>query len=200
MRKLWLVVCAGLLLTACGAGTSTDSGGKSSSSGSSQKLELKADGKNSALEVKSGVMQVSAQDSSDPNAKAAIYGFTLANYDLDKSSELMKTLSKPEETRVYFKLYGDKGSDKNTPIKVGTYRADAKEFPMYDPTSLAIFTVADGKQSVALSQNSPAIDTKGEVKITSVEGDTVKGEINITTGDKIAAKGNFTAKTKPIGF
>jgi hypothetical protein len=200
MRKFWLLLCASLLLTACGAGTGTDSGGKNTGSTSSQKLELKAGGKNSVLDVKSGVIQTTSQDSSDPSYKAAVYGFTLANYDLKQSSELAKTLSKPEETRVYFKLFGDPGSDMNTPIKVGTYRADVKEFPKYNPTSLAIIGYADGKQTVAMSQDSPAIETKGEVKITSVEGDTVNGEINITTGSSMAAKGNFTAKIKPLGF
>lgn len=198
MRKLWWAICASLLLTGCGGGTETSSGGGNDSS--AQKLELKADGKPSVLEVKSGVMQTYQQDSSDPKWKAAVYGFTLTNYDLSESSGLARTLTKPEESRIYFKLYGDPGTDKTAPIKVGTYKADAKEFPMYDPTPLAMFTFADGKQSIALSQNSPANDTKGEVKITSVEGDTVKGEINITTGSNIAAKGKFTAKVKPIGY
>ncbi|HEX8846899.1 MAG TPA: hypothetical protein VF791_19815 [Pyrinomonadaceae bacterium] len=200
MKKLWLVICAGLLLAACGgSGTSTDTG-SSSGAGGAQKLELKADGKDSTMEVKSGVMQVTAQDHSNPEYQAAIFNFTLANYELKTNGDLARTLTKPEETRVYFKLYGDKGTDKNAPLKPGTYKADAKSFPMYDPTSLAIIGSADGKQTVALSQNSPANDTKGEVKITSVEGDTVKGEINIMTGSSIAAKGSFTAKIKPIGF
>ena len=109
----------------------------------------------------------------------------------------MKTLSKPEETRVFFRIFGDKATNKNTPLKPGTYSAEAKEFPVFDNSSLAIFTFADGKQSVALSMNSPGNATKGDVKIASVEGDTVKGEINITTGTTIAAKGNFTAKISP---
>lgn len=198
MRKFFLILCVSLLLTACGGGTGNETGGKDSPSG--PQLTLKADGKDSVLPLKSGVMQAYQQDSSDPKWKAAVYGFTLANYDLAKSSDLAKTLTKPEETRVYFKLFGEPGTDKTAPLKAGTYRADAKEFPSYDATSLAIITFADGKQKVVMSQDSPAIDTKGGVKIISVEGDTVKGEINITTADKIAAKGSFTAKIKPTGY
>ena len=198
MRKVWWIICASLLLTACGGGTGNDAGGKGAAAG--PQLELKVDGKDSVLPLKSGVMQAFQQDSSDPKWKAATYGFTLANYELATGGDLAKTLTKPEETRVFFKLYGEPGTDKTAPIKPGVYKADAKEFPSYDATSLAIITFADGKQKVVMSQDSPAIDTKGEVKITSVEGDTVKGEINIATANKLGAKGTFTAKIKPIGF
>jgi hypothetical protein len=59
--------------------------------------------------------------------------------------------------------------------------------------SLAIFTIVNGKQNWALSKTSPASDTHGEVKITSIDGDYVKGEINITSGTKLAARGDFIA-------
>ena len=183
MRELCLLICAGFLLAACG--------GAGSGSG---KLDLKASGKDFVMDVKSGVMRVSQQDSSDPQYRAAIYHFTLANYDLNTTVDLMRPMSKPEERRVAFQIYGDKATNKDTPLKPGTYKAEATSFPSYARWSLAIWTFADGRPRVALSQDSAPIDTKGEVKITSVEGDTVKGEINITTGTTIAAKGNFTAK------
>jgi hypothetical protein len=189
MKRFWLVICAALLLAACGGCSSGP-----------PKLSLKTDGKDSVLDIKSGVMRTTEQVQSKPEWSAAKYEFTLANYDLNTTSDLMRTLAKPEETRVFFRIFGDKATNKNTPLKPGTYSAEAKEFPMFDNSSLAIFTFADGKQSVALSMNSPGNATKGEVKIISVEGDTVKGEINITTGTTIAAKGNFTAKIKPLTF
>jgi hypothetical protein len=188
MKKLFLMMCAGLMLASCSGGSGPG------------KLNLKADGKDSVLEIKSGVMRVSEQVQSRPEWSAAKYEFTLANYDLTTSADLMKTLAKPEESRVFFRIYGDKATNKDTPLKPGTYSAEAKEFPMFDNSSLAIFTYADGKQSTALSMTSPGNATKGAVKIISVEGDTVKGEINITTGTTIAAKGNFTAKIKPMTF
>lgn len=199
MRRLWWILFASLILSACGGG-----GGNSSEAGkgaaADNTINFKAGGKEGVLKIKAGVMQAYEQDVSDPKWDAAIYGFTLANFDMDKSEGLAKTLTKPDEIRIYFKLYGDPGTNKTAPIKVGTYKADAKEFPKYDPSSMAIFTVEGGEMKRALSQDSPDIDTRGEVKITSVEGDTVKGEINVTTADKIAAKGNFTAKIKPIGY
>jgi hypothetical protein len=48
--------------------------------------------------------------------------------------------------------------------------------------------------------NSPATRLRGKVKIISIEGDTVKREIEIMTGTTIAANGNFTAKIKPMTF
>ena len=188
MKKLFVMISAGLMLAACGG-----------SSGPG-KLNLKAEGKDLVLQVKSGVMRVTEQVQSRPEWSAAKYEFTLANYDLNTSSDLMKTLAKPEESRVFFRIFGDKATNKDTPLKPGTYSAEAKEFPMFDNSSLAIFTYADGRQSVALSMNSPGNATKGQVKILSVEGDTVKGEIDITSGTMIAARGNFTAKIKPMTF
>lgn len=189
MKKLGLFICSGLLLAACGGSLSGP-----------PKLDLKADGKDATIDFKSGVMRTFEQVQSKPEWSAAKYEFTLANYELNTTSDLMKTLAKPEDKRVFFRIYGDKASNKDTPLKPGSYSAEAKEFPMFDNSSLAIFTFAGGKQSVALSMNSPGNATKGEVKITSVEGDTVKGEISITTGTTIAAKGNFTAKVKPTSF
>lgn len=154
MKRLCLVICAGLLLAACGG-----------SSSGPPKLNLKADGKDSVLDIKSGVMRTTEQAQSKPEWSAAKYEFTLANFDLNTTSDLMKTLSKPEETRVFFRIDGDKATNKDTTLKPGTYSAEAKEFPMFDNSSLAIFTFADGKQSIALSQNSPGNATKGDVKI-----------------------------------
>jgi hypothetical protein len=200
MRNLWLLICASLLLTACSGGQVTERwSSRNYNSASSKRLELKADGKDSVLDVKSGVMFAMTENHTYREYGAAAYRFFLANYDLKRSEGLYRLLSNGEML-VGFQLFGDPGSDKNTPIKVGTYRPDVQEFPKYNPGSLTITSYEDGKQSTAFSRNTPGIETKGEVKIISVEGDTVKGEINITTSNGFAAKGNFTVKDKTRGF
>jgi hypothetical protein len=201
-----VVVCIALFLAACGeskppaapAGKAPAAAVPAKAAG--EKLALKADGKDLTMDMKSGVMRVGEQKDSDPKRSHAIYMFVLANYDLTtNSSELMKTLTNSADARVAFKLLGPAASGKDTPLAPGAYSTEGS-WPKFDNDQYSITTVADGKAAVAMSQNFPANATKGEVKITSVAGDNVKGEINITTADKIAIKGNFTAKIKPLDY
>jgi len=194
MKKLFLVMCAALLWVGC-----------SRVSSGPGRLDLKASGKDLVLNLKSGVMHTTEARLTNPDSTAARYEFILANYDSSTAAELMKPLSNSEQIRVSFQIVGDQGTTKDTPLKAGTYSAAAHAPPLFDNISLRISTFANGKQNVlgwqeygsALSEKT---HIQGEVTITSVEGDNVKGKINITIGTMVAAKGNFTAKTKPASF
>ncbi len=189
MKQLLHIVFATLLLTACG-------GRSGPSKLQLNKIQLRVEGKDLLLEVKSGVIRIKAEEQVMRDWTTATYDFILANYEINRNGD-MPTLNKPEDLRVFFRIYGKKGTDKNTAPRPGVYKAEAKEIPKF--VALAIITVVDGKIHTTLSTNSP--DTvKGQVKIISVVDDTVEGEIDISSETTIAAKGSFTAKIRPQTF
>ena len=132
-----------------------------------------------------------SKDGQTTTTKSAAHHFALANYELDTSSGMIsldKALTTPEQVRINFQITGEEGTDDKTPIKSGTYTASADKFNKID--LIRIVTFADGKET----KTSFRIDkTEGEIKINSVNGESVSGEINLTEGDK-SVKGAFTAK------
>ena len=210
MRHFGIVMCVALFLTACGdskppaatggkAPDATQSKAAVAPKGGAEKLAVKVGGKDIAMDVKAAIMRIGEQKASDPKNSHAKYIFVLANYETKQGSDFSKTLSDSQDVRVAFNLLGPATSGKDTPLAVGAYSTEGG-WPKFDNGQYAILTVADGKQVVAMGQDFPDNVTKGEVKITSVEGDTVKGEINIVTADKNAIKGGFTAKIKPSDY
>jgi hypothetical protein len=208
MNKTTIALCFTVLLAACGEskppaatpGAAADkkpaAAAPKPAAAAGDKLALKSGGKDLSMEVKSGLLQPSEQTASDPKNAHAKYRFALANYDLNASpGETSKTLSNPGDVRVHFILIGPAGSNKETPLAPGTYATEGG-WPKFDNSQYAIISVADGKQVVAMGQDLPDKETTGMVKIASVEGDTIKGEIDIKTADKHAMKGSFTAKLK----
>lgn len=196
MKKLLLLipllVGASLLFAACGgSGTSKPA------------FAVRIDGKDVPLEVKSSwEMTKDYTYYSDPNKPTtALYWFALRNYAYDKPNGAIifsnEKLTAPGQVLVFFSLYGEKATtDEKTPVKVATYKGDGKE-----STSLTVVTVyvfGEGKDEVAsLSLGAGSPDNKGEVKITSVTGDTVTGEIDASgkaNGKDVSVKGTFTAK------
>lgn len=122
---------------------------------------------------------------------APSYQVFSANYDLDSATFAMslgKPLTSDDQVRVEFSLVGDQGGNEKTPLKEGTYSAKADKFMKVE--SVGIVTRkggADNKQWLDRSS------LTGEVKISSVSGDTASGEIDVTAGDT-SIKGSFTAK------
>lgn len=161
------------------------------------KLDVKIGGKDMPLNIKSSGTYASTKtftENKDGQAKitkASSNYIVLASYDLDTSAG-MNSMNKPvtaaDQIRVAIQLVGDEGTDDKTPIKVGSYTTKAEKFGKVDYVTVAYF--ADGKES---SNSFDIRKTDGEVKITSVSGDTVSGEIDLTEGER-SVKGKFTAK------
>lgn len=207
MKRLLGTACLVIAVAACSK-TEPAAGGGTASTGSTTTttaatapagFSLKADGKDLTMSVKSGVMRVGEQKVKEVKDSHALYMFTLGSYDLTNGTELSKELTTAGDVRVSFQLLGAPGSGKETPLTPGTFTTETGA-PGFDNQMWSIATVADGKQKMAMAQDFPMTDTKGQVKILSVEGDTVKGEIDIKTSTTLAVKGSFTAKIKPIDF
>ena len=192
MKKLLVVIFAGLWLTACGAagvGTETGTGPGTSSA----KLDVKVGAKDSTLNVKSGAVGYSGMNFSTPGkptTKTSLHTLFIANYDLDATTP-EKPLTAPDQMRVDIRLTGEEGTWADSPFKVGTYSPKADKFNVV--SNVTIITFADGKQTETRFDNSFGNKkVNGEVKLTSVTAETVSGEVNLTEGDK-SIKGNFTA-------
>src|SRR5262249_17025593 len=186
MRKLAIVVCVGLVLIAC---SSTPRELPTIS-----RIDLRVNGKDSVLDLKSGLMRVTSRVSSDPAYNYAKYGFTLGNFDLTDNKALERALVGNSAEIVFFELLGPSGSNKDTLLTTGTYSTEAPSLPKFENLSLAIFTIIDGKQIWTLSKTSPAFETHGQVTITAIEGDLIKGELELYTGNVMRARGNFVAR------
>jgi hypothetical protein len=196
MRTLAFVIGAGVLVISCSSGKVN-----LVEKPIIGRIDVKVAGKPSVLDLRSGLMRVTARESPEPGYNYAEYNFALANFDSTDKQALARALDAGTAEIIFFKILGPTGSNKDTPLAAGTYSTDASGLPKYENLSLTIFTMVDGKQTWTRSVSSPAYETKGEVKITAVEGDLVKGEFNITTGNALAAKGVIVAQRtfdKPI--
>ena len=185
MRNSALVILSALVFTACGKAVTEKP--------TISRIDINVAGKPSVMELKSGFMRILVRESPEPAYRYAKYCFTLGNFDLLDNKALERALKRDTARIIYFEILGPTGSTKETPLAPGNYTTDARVLPKYENLSLAIFTVQNGKPEWTSSKTSPAFDTHGEVKITAIEGDYIKGEINITTGSTLAARGDFIA-------
>ena len=122
---------------------------------------------------------------------APSYRVYAASYDLDAanfSQTMDKPLASDDQIRVTFSLVGDEGGTEKTPVKPGDYSAKADKFMKVE--TAGIVTRKDGKDSTLWLDRSALA---GDVKVTSVTGDSVTGEADLTDGQS-AIKGPFTAK------
>jgi len=194
MKTLYLIIGLSLFLTACG-GSGTGTG----VTASAPKLDVKVGGKATTLDVKSGVVNPSEMVSTapgKPDLKTSAHTIYIANYEMDATSPgwMNKPMTAPDQMRVDIQLTGEDGTTKDSPFKVGTYAAQADKISGVRVVNIRSF--ADGKQTDSRFDSLMGNKDKkaaGEVKITSVTGDTVSGEIDLTEGDK-SIKGAFTAK------
>jgi hypothetical protein len=130
-------------------------------------------------------------DVSGKTTTAASYRAYLANYDLDAGNFAMtldKPLSSEDQMRVVFSLVGDQGTNDKSPLKAGTYSAKAEKFMKVE--DVALVSRKGGADNKALLDRSTL---SGEAKVSSVSGDTITGEVDLTSGT-ISLKGPFTAK------
>jgi hypothetical protein len=186
MKRILLFVCIAIFFAACGgAGAS--------------KLDIKAGGKNSTLNVKSSGSGTATKTFTDKEGKMSTASTTsiyLASYDMDTTH--VGTMSKPltavDQMRVGMSLVGEEGSTDKSPLKVGTYKAGPNE--KYNKVDwLSVSSFADGKETKTdFDTNFSTSKITGEVKITAVTADSISGEIDVTDGDK-SIKGTFTVKT-----
>jgi hypothetical protein len=211
MKRLSVIFVLCLMVTACGT-TNTDTGNQSGADGgattsstkaaaSPSKLSVKVGGKDATLDVKSGVVDLSEMAFTapgKPTVKTSTYTIYLTNYEMDTQSPgpiwMRKPLATPEHMRVAIQLTGEDGTTKDSPVKVGTYSAQANQ--VNGVRSVMVISSADGKQTEMGFKSLMGLGDKkasGEVKIASVTADTVSGEVNLTEGDN-SLKGTFTAK------
>jgi len=187
MKRLLLALCVGLVAAACG---------------SKSTVEIKLDGQQIPFEAKSA--WITAQDaiygsSVAGEQKHALRWITLRNYEYEVKGALSANegkLTAPERVKLFLSVHDEAGTNKDTPIKVSSFNG-AKSGPMqFEFINLTVFK--DGKeQSYRVSLGSQANRQESEVKILSVTGDTVTGEINanVKADDKVLTiKGPFTAK------
>lgn len=130
-------------------------------------------------------------DTSGKITTATSYRVYVANYDLDKANFAMtmdKPLSADDQVRVVFSLVGDQGTNDKSPLKAGTYSARADKFMKVEDVAV-VSRKGSGDSKVALDRST----LNGDAKVDSVSGDTITGEVDVTSG-AISIKGRFTAK------
>lgn len=187
---IFLVALAVLL---AGCSKSGDGG----ASGGATGIHIKAPGMDERdITVKSGAGYASTKTFTDIDRKittAASYRVYVASYDLDPSQYAMsleKPLTADDQARVDFSIIGEEGGTEASPLKPGTYTAKADKHMKVEAVSIT--TRKDGKDNKIMVDRS---GLTGEVKIASVSGDTINGELNLTSGET-SIKGPFTAKIK----
>ena len=122
---------------------------------------------------------------------AVVYNIHAANYDLDAGrfgASLNNPMPADDSIRVMFSLVGEEGTKENSPLKTGTYSAKADKYMKVE--TVGIVTRKGGADIKNWFDRSTL---NGEVRITSVSGDSASGEIDVTAGQN-AVKGSFTAK------
>jgi hypothetical protein len=182
-----LLLAVALALGACGK--SGEGGGAGGG------IHVKAPGMDERdIAAKSGATYAVTKSFTDKENKittAASYRVYVANYDLDASQYAMsmnKPLTADDQARVVFSLVGEEGTKDPSPLKAGAYSAKADKFMKVEDVSIVS---RKGGQDNEINIDRGALT--GEVKIASVSGDTVSGDLNLTSGDT-SIKGPFTAK------
>jgi hypothetical protein len=199
IRALVLVVAAASLLTACGGAGTGRSGGESNGPG---KLTAKFDmtGKEVTRELipKSGAVNAfSIIPKSGSSVNIIDYQINLANYDLDPQTLSAGYPKKDGDLRIDIQVLGDKDATEKTPIKAGTYPANlpADGENVYGKAwHVIIRYFEDGKiKDSGLNAAYPRGARKGFVKINSISGGVLTGEIDLSD-DHASIKGTFSAK------
>ena len=190
MKKLFFIICAGLIFTAFGCG------------GSRSTIEIKYDGKEIPFEEKSSWQTVQRALFGTANVsdqRHALRWITIRNYDFDtaKQNPNSDKLTAPGQVKIFLSLHDEAGTNEETPVKVAAYKGGSMAPMTFELINVYVFK--DGKEErlyMYPSQQQPN-PSANEVKITSVNGDTITGEINAQgkhEGKEFLVKGPFTAK------
>jgi hypothetical protein len=178
-----IALAAALFLAGCGKGAGSNS------------LHVKSPATGEKdLAAKSGysfAVTKTFTDTSNKITTAPSYRVYVATYDLDAGNFAM-TLDKPltsdDQLRVTFSLVGEQGGNEKTPLKAGTYSAKADKFMKVEDVGI-VSRKAGADSKVWLDRST----LTGEVKVTSVSGDALSGDIDVSAG-ATSVKGSFTAK------
>lgn len=187
MKRSLIIGALTLLTVACGAGES--------------KLDVKLGSKDAAFAIKSSGSDMSVKTFTDIAGKittASSFYAVMASYDMDTKNvaTMKKPLTAADQVRMTLQLIGEEGTDQNSALKTGIYKADPKEkFMKVD--SLTITTFVDGKEAVTTFDTMfSGSKITGQVEVTSITADAISGKIDVTEGDK-SVKGAFSAKVAP---
>ena len=191
MKNL-LIVAISVLLAACSGGAGGSGGGEGA------KIDIKAGGKDTSLEVKSSGVYKNVKTFTDKDKKVttatSLYAF-MANFEMDTTNmaTMKKPLTAPGQVRLTLQLIGEEGTNQDSELKPGTYTADPNaKYMKVDSVSFGTF--ADGKEvNTSFETMSTGSKITGEVRVKSVTAGEISGEIDVTDGDK-SVKGPFTAK------
>jgi hypothetical protein len=168
-------------------------GGCSNSGGGNMLVKSPATGEKE-LAQKSGyafAVNKTFTDASGKMTTAASYRLYAANYDLDAGNFAMtmdKPLSADDQVRAVFSLVGDQGTNDKSPLKTGTYSAKADKYMKVE--DVAVVSRKGGADSKTVLDRSTL---SGEARVSSVSGDTITGEVDLTSG-AISIKGPFAAR------
>jgi hypothetical protein len=193
MKKILLILCAGFLLAACGGSGTTGSGSSAGKLSMQMKPNTisKLDMKKDFAPTKGVISPLSINVDSKPIIR---YMIDLTDFEYDANSSANPKDDK--QTLVTIALFGKSGDTAATPLRTGTFELlppYAKVDEKYDRVSNVTATVfKDGKTE----EYSFIAYAKGTVKINSVTGDTVTGEVDLTQENGGSIKGNFTAQMK----
>lgn len=187
MKRILLLICASIVFSACGSRST---------------IEIKSEGKEIPFIERSSYATVqkaifSGADVTDPNH--ALRWITIRNYDFEasKTDPNSDKLTAPEQVKIFLSLHDNAGTSTETPLKPASYKGAKSVGPMSFEL-INVYVFRDGKeQRLYMYPSQQADPTTCEVKITSVDGDKVTGEINASgkqDGKEFLVKGPFTAK------
>jgi hypothetical protein len=189
MKKL-ILLCLVSVFAACGGPRST--------------IDIKSEGAVIPFIEKGSwatVQKALYTGATETNQEHALRWITIRNFEFDgaKTNPNSDKLTAPEQVKIFLSLHDDAGTTVDTPLKPATYKGAKSPGPM-SLELINVYVFRDGKeQRLYMYPAQQADPAASEVKITSVDGDIVKGEINVSgkqDGKELIVKGPFTAQIK----
>ncbi len=204
IRALCLVIVAASLLTACGGAGTSKSGGTAESNGPAKLTAKFPDYVNGEwievtqeLTVTQGsVYALEITPKTGSSLKIVDYQIVASNYENDPLK--YEPPKKEGDIKVTIQVLGDKDATLTTPPKAGTYEASqiSDGENVYGKAWHILITYFEGGKikSGSINADYPTGTRAGFVKITSVSGEKLRGEIDLTMSKKGSVKGTFFAK------
>lgn len=193
MLKTFLIFCAALIFSACGSAARST-------------IEIKIDGKEIPFveNEKSGWHTVQRALYGAPgdfaDRRHALRWITIRNYEFDaaKTSPNGDKLTAPGQVKIFLSLHDDPGTDVTTPLKLVSFKGAKSSGGPMNFELINVYVFRDGKeQYLQLYPSQTSDPAANEVKINSIDGDKITGEINVVgqkDGNDFIVKGPFTAQ------